>query len=238
MKKEEFNKLSIEEQLIYVNKELLDNASLRSIAEKIGISKTTIRERFEKIGHVFNTDQRQYIKREEDEFYIKLDEATKNINMPKNKHKNNTNSTVYNHKDNLTVTNLKLNTNIKETVNSSNTDELITQNTPTNNIDSTNDKHNNFDFQTTLFSEDEILALKELIAAKDRLINSANKKKYVSKDIIIDSERLSGDLKTRSFTLYNDVLEVFTEFCKANKQYTQKDLMSMALVEYMDKYKK
>lgn len=33
------------------------------------------------------------------------------------------------------------------------------------------------------------------------------------------------------------VWEQFKEFCKNNKHYTQKDLVSMAMLEYMEKYK-
>lgn len=33
------------------------------------------------------------------------------------------------------------------------------------------------------------------------------------------------------------IWEQFKEFCKSNKNYTQKDLVSMAMLEYMQKYK-
>jgi len=54
--------------------------------------------------------------------------------------------------------------------------------------------------------------------------------------IEINKNRLTGEIKTRSFTIYSDILEEFNEFC-ANKPYSKQDLLSMCIVEYMKKYK-
>ena len=44
------------------------------------------------------------------------------------------------------------------------------------------------------------------------------------------------DYKT-SIKVNKIVMEEFREFCKINKDFTAKDLVSMAIVEYIDKYK-
>ena len=46
----------------------------------------------------------------------------------------------------------------------------------------------------------------------------------------------SKDYKT-SVRINKTVMEQFRAFCEEHKQFTQKELLSMALVEYMDRYK-
>lgn len=46
----------------------------------------------------------------------------------------------------------------------------------------------------------------------------------------------SKEFKT-SIRVNKVIWEQFKEFCKSNKNYTQKDLVSMAMLEYMKKYK-
>ncbi len=46
----------------------------------------------------------------------------------------------------------------------------------------------------------------------------------------------SKEFKT-SIRVNKVIWEQFKEFCKSNKNYTQKDLVSMAMLEYMQKYK-
>jgi predicted DNA-binding protein YlxM (UPF0122 family) len=57
-----FDALEILEQINYINKILTTGESLRSISDSLGISKTTIRDRFKKLGYVFNADIKQYHK--------------------------------------------------------------------------------------------------------------------------------------------------------------------------------
>lgn len=55
--------------------------------------------------------------------------------------------------------------------------------------------------------------------------------------ISIDKERLTEQAVTRGFKIYPNVVAEFKEFCKSNSQYTMQDLMAMAMVEYIVKYK-
>lgn len=66
MDKITFNKLQIIEQLEYVNSALKKGESLRSISAELKMSKTTIRDRFQKIGYKFEGSIRQYIKIDEE----------------------------------------------------------------------------------------------------------------------------------------------------------------------------
>lgn len=62
MKKNEYNKLEVLEQIDYVKSKLKEGESLRNISSNLGISKTAIRDRFSKIGSIFDAEARQYIK--------------------------------------------------------------------------------------------------------------------------------------------------------------------------------
>lgn len=55
-------------------------------------------------------------------------------------------------------------------------------------------------------------------------------------EININRPELEGETTTRSFKTYVKVLDTFAEYCKGKKE-TQKDLLALALVEFMDKYK-
>lgn len=57
-------------------------------------------------------------------------------------------------------------------------------------------------------------------------------------EIKIDKKWLKEDPSTRGFKVYPSVIAKFKEFSKENNQYTMQDLMAMALLEYIDKYKK
>ena len=57
-------------------------------------------------------------------------------------------------------------------------------------------------------------------------------------EIKIDKKRLNEEPSTRGFKVYPSVIAQFKEFSRENRQYTMQDLMAMAMIEYIDKYKK
>ncbi|BDR65720.1 DUF4250 family protein [Clostridium tetani] len=57
-------------------------------------------------------------------------------------------------------------------------------------------------------------------------------------EINIDTDKLIGDVKTTTVRLYSKVWDDFRKFMKDYPEYKSMDLVSMALVEYMNKYKK
>lgn len=54
--------------------------------------------------------------------------------------------------------------------------------------------------------------------------------------INLDNPKLTGDIISKSFKTYESVLNDFISFCK-NKKQTQKDLIALALTEFMEHYK-
>lgn len=59
--KDEFNRLTIENQVEYVNKRLSEK-SVTKICEDIGIDRSTVRKRFKKHNYIFDTDKNLYFK--------------------------------------------------------------------------------------------------------------------------------------------------------------------------------
>lgn len=62
MNKEQFNNLSLDEQLKYVNEQLtIDNNSFTFVCESlIGIRRNTVRDRFKRYGYVLDSDSKQF----------------------------------------------------------------------------------------------------------------------------------------------------------------------------------
>ena len=60
MNKSEFNSLDVMEQIEYINKSLLNGNTLTNICKSIGIGRSTIRDRFEKISYKYNKSINQY----------------------------------------------------------------------------------------------------------------------------------------------------------------------------------
>lgn len=55
-------------------------------------------------------------------------------------------------------------------------------------------------------------------------------------EININITKLGGEVVTRSFKIYKEVAEDFSNFADSRKE-TQKDLISLALLEFIQKYK-
>ncbi len=60
MNKDTFNKLSINEQVEYFNKELVKGNNLTNICKSINIGRSTVSDRFKKINYKFNKQTNQY----------------------------------------------------------------------------------------------------------------------------------------------------------------------------------
>ncbi len=90
-------------------------------------------------------------------------------------------------------------------------------------------------------TKEELNDIKEIIALKDDLraiIQEYNKSISDSRNILkIDSNKFNGDIKTRLIKTYSNINSEWIEFCKEYKEYKQQDLYSMALLEFMEKYK-
>lgn len=87
MNKEEFNSLDVVDQVKTFN-ELLEDSSIRKVSGEIGISKTTIRDRFKKHGYSFDSSSNKYIYLGSHEEDIKKEiKSNKNITLVSEKEK-------------------------------------------------------------------------------------------------------------------------------------------------------
>lgn len=160
MKKEEFNKLELMDQVDYINNNLKNN-TLTKICEEIGISRSTIRDRFSKAGYSFDKTEIKYI-------YSEIKNKSFNVQ----KHNNNTNAL-----------------------------------------------------------EDKIKCLELKIEAIEGVLNVGSKYKELS------VRNFKGETVSRCYRLYEEVQQEFSSFCKQNSSYKVQDLLSEALVEYMENHK-
>ena len=88
--------------------------------------------------------------------------------------------------------------------------------------------------------------LKELLDLKNDLkevIQHYNKSKNIVDvpkplELKIDKDKFHGELKGRLIKVYENINNSWIEFCKNNSQFKMQDLYSMALLEFMEKYKK
>lgn len=90
--------------------------------------------------------------------------------------------------------------------------------------------------------------LLELINAKDEILNIVKEHRegmyYKDTTNIIEVisepgihiKEFKTNAKSTSVRIYNETLEKWKKFCKENKKYSNQDLLSMALEEYMSKY--
>jgi len=60
MNKDEFNNLEAIEQIQYINKKLIEGNTVTKVCQSIGIGRSTIRDRFKKIGYEYNKTVNQY----------------------------------------------------------------------------------------------------------------------------------------------------------------------------------
>ena len=68
-----------------------------------------------------------------------------------------------------------------------------------------------------------------------------NQKNIVNIDLEelkIDSSKLTGEVKVTTVRVYSEVWEQFKVFMESYKEFKSMDLISMSMVEYMERYKK
>ncbi len=91
MNKDKFNKLPILEQIDFINSQIENNNSITSVCKKLGIGRSTIRDRFKKVNYEYSKDLNKYIYIEE------IEEKVKDIIISDNK----CNTSVVNNKQNI-----------------------------------------------------------------------------------------------------------------------------------------
>jgi len=224
LKKDEFNKLEMLEQLKYINKELLFPKSLRIISSELNMSKTTIRDRFFKIGYIYNADTKQYIKNNS----IKVQLVKGVVNEPQRAIKH----------DTIDV--------IQKDTNSISDDVIPKDNNCISEVTITTQENNLLKMQEFTDLKTTLEEVKELLEMKDQLkevIQQYNKSKSIieipeQQPLRIDRNKLNGELKGRLVKVYSNINDNWISFCKDNNAYKMQDLYSLALMEFMDRYSK
>lgn len=190
MDKQQFNKLSVLEQLNYVNGELSKGESLRNISSNLGMSKTTIRDRLSKIGYTFNSDMRQYCK--DDTLVIQ-------------KHKS------------ITKTLPKTDKQAIKSVGDSNTLEL--------------QKYKD-DLIQLINNKDDILEMLQYYKRNTNVIE------LPQLDVTNLPEEMKDSIINKSIKVYSGIYTLFDELCSQYKGIKKQDLISLALLEFYNKYSK
>ena len=187
MDKIEFNKLEILQQIEFINSQLLDGESLRSISSNLKMSKTTFRDRALIIGYTYNKNLGRYDK----ETSISMQLHQSNTKEP--------------HKARERATN---------TIQEGDTKKL--------------QKYDN--------------DLKELLNNKDEIMEML--RNYKSNVIGLEQLNINSlplnmqyNIVNKSIKIYNPVYKLFDEVCNQNTNYKKQDLISLALLEFCNKYK-
>lgn len=188
MTKEEFNKLEILQQIAYVNTELKKEKSLRIIGTDLKMSKTTFRDRFTKVGYMYNADLKEYNNDNNPEIQLQQ----KNVKASQNTVKPKTEPIA---KDNVEQ---KYKEDILELVQNKN--ELLEM--------IKNYKNNAKAIKTTEFN-----------------INNL-------------PQELQTNILRKTLKIYEPIYNNFDEVCNSYGNFKRQDLISMAIFEFCNKYKK
>lgn len=180
MNKDTFNKLTIDEQLKFFNKELKKGNSLSVICKSIGIGRSTVSDRFKKKNYKFNKNTNQY-------------EIISN---------NGSNTDVIKKEESNTL----CNNTINEIIDISNEDI----------------KKNLLDLAANYEIIQKIIS--------DYKCNTS----VIKKQIIIDLPE--SETKLITWRANQKVVEIFNEFANKNNQFRKVDLLSQALLDFVNKY--
>lgn len=184
MNKDTFNKLNIDEQLKFFNKELKKGNSLSVICKSIGIGRSTVSDRFKKKNYKFNKNTNQY-------------EIISN---------NSSNTDVIKKDE----SNILCDTPETDTIN-----EII-------DISNEDIKKNLLDLAANYEIIQKIIS--------DYKCNTS----VIKKQIIIDLPE--SETKLITWRANQKVVEIFNEFANKNNQFRKVDLLSQALLDFVNKY--
>lgn len=95
------------------------------------------------------------------------------------------------------------------------------------------------DFMQLLTAKDKLLDLVNMHTDLNDMLEDyrLNKKIIDIPEFKVQSDRFKGELKPKTFKVYESVLNDFLDFAKVQDYKTQ-DIISQALVEFLDRYKR
>lgn len=217
MNRKEFDSLEIIDQISYVNKLLMEGNSLRSISTNLGISKTTIRDRFYKIGHVFDAETKQYIRIYKKTIFEIVDDKKSNTSVTRD---------IFSEPVKKPAKKV-VKRNTKEIQKNNNADLKV--------IDEGNTKE-------ILRYKNDLL---DLINCKNDILEMLKDYKSNTKIIEVpqlDINSLPDDIQdkiiSKSMKVYAEAYKLFDMLCSQYPNYKKQDLISLALYEFYNKYKK
>lgn len=204
----EFDELDILNQIEYFNKKLIKGLSISKICKNIGIARTTVTDRFKRAGFKFDKNKKCY--------------------------ESNTNE--------LPQKSDKSNTFVTPSERTENTKNIITQENNYNNENTQLINRNNLNQIVDIINfKNDILELVDLKQEIKNTIEAVKKYEFESNvidipELKIDFSKMNGQIKNRSFKVYEEVLEKFLKFAKKNSNFKQQDLLSQAMLEFIERY--
>lgn len=214
LNKNQLDKMTLEDQIKYINNELMkEGSSITGVCKAIGIGRSTVRERFKKLGFVFDKGSNQY---------IKIDKSPGIIQT--------TTPTATNKSEDQDTKIQELTKGNNSGVAFNNSDVVHFD----NGIVMTEDQEINGQKMGYILSKFD--TLEEMIRTFEAKKESVG---LGDQDIVIDLiDDRHLDPKPRSFRVNAFVLNDWDQFCNENRYYQKMDLVSMALKEYIERHKK
>lgn len=240
MDKQKFNSLPLNKQILEFNK-LLKESSIRQACKKIGIPKTTVRDRFAKRGYLFNPEKNQYINENEkinNETVSNIKDEDKKIDVDNS---NITKSNIEESMPSKDITNSNITDN-KESEISNETD--ISNNITFSNIEVAMTREDITESNITEVNSKILYKmydeLKDMLTMKEDLRELIEVKRREEKIIEVPElvlHKFKEEPKVKTLKIYGEVLTMLDTFMENHKNFRQQEVVSQALYEFLNKYK-
>lgn len=212
MDKETFSKFDIEIQIEYINSEMAVGKSFSQVCKEIGYSdESTLRKKYNKKEYKLNDTKTAYIKvcdRGMTEVSKTNNTVPKKVIEKNNPINDKGMNVVIEHTEPIQVVD----------------DNKVTQVT-------------NFDDNSMTFNNQIKSNLIGLAENYDRIMELLNSDKNMTSGINIELPIETVDNFRTTVRVNNVVWDNFKNFCKEHKEFTQRDLLSEALLEYINNHK-
>lgn len=216
----EFDRLEVLSQLEYINTELTKGNTLTKICEAIGVARTTIRDRFLKECYSFNKTNNTY---EYDKSIIKV--------------KNHVNGQMVFFEDTPESITFTASDSNKKPLQPNKSIDIISEKLQSKGVAKTNTELQEIKIMKTdmidwMQNKEDILEMLKNYKSNINVID------VPQLDINALPQALQKNITTKSVKLYSPVYDSFDKLCKAYSSIKKQDLISLALFEFTNKYKK
>lgn len=223
LKREDFVVLNVQQQVDLVNTYLIQGKSMIDVFKReciIEADESSVRKRFVKNGFNHDKGKNQYIK----------DKHTTGISQRYSK--KNTMENQYPESNTIVNKDLKSN-GITKVIPLDKHSQSIPQGVFNNEYSNSNP------LVVPADKTERILKLVDQQPELEELLQWWRNEKNIIEipKITLDKVELTGQIIGKTFKTYKNVIDKFLEFCDKHKEYMQRDLVSQALLEYVQKYK-